>query len=88
MKDQIQFRQKYCNANLVSRHQRARLISHYLIYPGLDNKENQINSDEDKENQDCNETITCWYCRKSFEKGQIYDDHYSYCYNRYAYMHM
>ena len=32
--------------------------------------------------------ITCWYCRKKFEKGPVYDNHYSICYDNYAYLHM
>ena len=30
----------------------------------------------------------CRYCRKKFENSSVYDDHFSECYDRYAYMHM
>ena len=53
---------KYCKAKLVSSYQKERLTLHYLMYPYLDKKEKQISSDEDKENQECNQTIICWYC--------------------------
>ena len=30
----------------------------------------------------------CRYCRKKFENSSVYDDHFSECYDRYAYMHL
>ena len=47
---------------------------------------NNTIGDSPKERKD--DLITCWYCRKVFEKGPIYDNHYSICYDNYTYLHM
>ena len=52
------------------------------------NQDSSEKDEENSQNQACDQTVECWYCRKAFQKGPIYDEHYSLCYNRYAYMHM
>ena len=52
------------------------------------NPENSNSNPENSLKEQKDDLITCWYCRKEFQTGPIYENHYSICYDNYAYMHM
>ena len=52
------------------------------------NEENQKYCNSPKSSPKDDGMRKCWYCNKMFQKGPIYDNHYSICYDNYAYMHM
>ena len=64
-----------------------RNIDHESCKEGYWEKE-QISEPQNTENQENCKTLVCWYCNKHFERGPVYEEHYSECYNRYCYMHM
>ena len=45
------------------------------------NQDSSIQDEEKSQNQACDQTVECWYCRKAFQKGPINDEDYSLRYN-------